>query len=171
MSRTLSLRFESRLLAPRERVWEWITSPNCIATEMSPLLRMTFPGSIQSLADVQFEPGVPLFRSYLFLFRVAPIDYSDLTLLERTSGAGFIEQSPMGSMKLWRHERFIAACPGESDALLLVDQLDFEPRFARGFVGWIVKRFFVHRHKVLRAKLEGNQQAAPAAVSVSRARD
>lgn len=34
-----------------------------------------------------------------------PIDYSDLTLISLTPGVGFLEQSNMGSMKIWLHER------------------------------------------------------------------
>ena len=165
MRKTLSLRFESRLLAPRERIWEWITSIDGISAEMRPLLRMTFPRHIRSLADIEIDPGVPLFRSYLFLFGVLPIDYSDLSLLEFTPGSGFIEQSAMGSMQLWRHARYIAACPPDPAALVLVDELTFQPRMAPPLVAWFVRRFFAHRHKVLRAELQGAQQAAPADVS------
>ena len=167
MNRNVSLRFESRLLAPRERIWEWITSIEGISAEMRPLLRMTFPGNMRSLADFEIEPGVPLFRSYLFLFGFLPMDYSDLSLLELTPGTGFIEQSPMGSMRLWRHARFITACPTEPAALVLVDELTFQPRMLPRLVAWFVRRFFAHRHRVLRAQLEGAQQAAPADVSAS----
>ena len=155
MSEAISIRFESKLLARRERIWEWITSVKGISAEMWPFFRMTSPKSVQSLADVQLQPGVRMFRSYIFLFGVLPIDYSDMTLLELTPGVGFIEQSPMGSMKLWRHERHIAPCPSEPGVFLLVDQLTFHPRMARRLVGWFICRVFTHRHKVLRENLDG----------------
>ena len=162
MNQSMSLRFESKLMAPRERIWEWITSIDGISAEMRPLLRMTFPRHIRSLASLEIQPGVRLFRSYLLLFGILPIDYSDLSLLELRPGKGFIEQSPMGSMALWRHERYIEPCPSEPAALQLVDQLSFQPRMAPLLVAWFVRRFFAHRHKVLRANLEGvQQQAAP----------
>ncbi len=41
-------------------------------------------------------------------------------------GAGFVEQSPMKSMSLWRHERRIAASAGGCS---VTDRLLFEPRW------------------------------------------
>jgi len=151
MAEPVCLRFESTLPAPRERVWEWITSVRGISAEMWPWLRMTVPGAIRSIADVPATAGAPLFRSYVFLFGVLPIDYSDLTLLEIAAGDGFVEQSPMGSMRLWRHERRILPSPTDRSAVILVDQLTFEPRWASDVVRWFIRRVFEHRHRVLRA--------------------
>jgi ligand-binding SRPBCC domain-containing protein len=170
MNDTISLRFESRLPAPTERVWEWITSVKGISAEMWPLLRMTVPKDIRSLADVRIQPGVPLFRSYVLLFGFLPVDYSDMTLLELEPGSGFVEQSPMGSMKLWRHERHIVPCPSDPAAVLLVDQLTFQPRMMSRVAGWFVRRLFVHRHKVLRANLGGARQGGPAYVHAAASR-
>lgn len=162
MSEAISIRFESKLHAPREQVWGWITSIKGISAEMWPFFRMTSPKNVQSLADVQIQPGVRMFRSYVFLFGALPIDYSDMTLQELTPGVGFIEQSPMGSMKLWRHERHIAPCPSEGEAVVLVDQLTFQPRMAKRLVGWFIRRVFIHRHNVLRENFGGAQQGAAA---------
>ena len=153
MSDAITLRFESELQAPVARIWEWITSIDGIAAEMWPFFRMTFPKGVRSLNDVQVRPGVRMFRSYVFLFGVLPIDYSDITLMELTPGQGFIEQSPMGSMKLWRHERRIVPSTSNPTAALLVDQLTFQPRMAKRLVGWFIRRVFIHRHDVLKANL------------------
>lgn len=154
MSEPLLLRFESKLRAPRERIWAWITSVEGISREIWPFFRMTAPKGVRSLADLTLQPGVRMFRSHVFLFGVLPIDYSDMTLLELTPGVGFIEQSPMGSMKLWRHERHIMPCPNEPDTYLLVDQLTFQPRMAKRLVAGFIRRVFNHRHQVLRKALE-----------------
>lgn len=154
MKKAISLRFESRLHAPPELVWEWITSIKGISAEMWPFFRMTTPKGIRSLSDMQIKPGVRMFRSYVLLFGVLPIDYSDMTLVELDYGWGFVEQSPMGSMKSWRHERRIAPCPSEPSAVLLVDQLTFRPRIAQRLVEWFIRKVFTHRHKVLRASLD-----------------
>ena len=151
MNETISFRFESKLYASTRRVWEWITSVKGISAEMWPFFRMTVPGGIVSLNDVDIKPGVRMFRSYVFLFGILPIDYSDMTLLELKNGEGFIEQSPMGSMKLWRHERHIMPCLSDSHAVLLVDQLTFRPRLAHRLVKWFIHCVFTHRHKVIRA--------------------
>ena len=161
MSNTISFRFESKLRASTERVWEWITSIKGISAEMWPYFRMTVPKGIVSLDDVDIKFGVRMFRSYVFLFGVLPIDYSDMTLLELNIGEGFTEQSPMGSMRLWRHKRRIVPCPADSDTVLLVDQLTFQPRMAPRLVKWFIHRVFVHRHKVLKANLGGAQPCCP----------
>jgi ligand-binding SRPBCC domain-containing protein len=155
MNKDISLRFESKLHAPTELVWEWITSVKGISAEMWPFFRMTTPKGIRSLSDLHINPGVRMFRSYVFLFGVLPIDYSDMTLVELDDGLGFVEQSPMGSMKLWRHERRIVPCPSDPSAVLLVDQLTFRPRIARHLVEWFIRHVFTHRHKVIRANLDG----------------
>ena len=162
MSDVISLRFESKLHAPSERIWEWITSVKGIRAEMWPFFLMTVPKGVQSLNDVQVTPGMPMFRSYVFLFGFLPIDYSDMTLLELKQGQGFVEQSPMGSMKLWRHERSIVPCPIDLNAVWLVDQLTFRPRMASCMVGWFIRRVFIHRHEVIRANLGGTQPSTPA---------
>jgi ligand-binding SRPBCC domain-containing protein len=152
----ISLQFESKLPIPRERVWAWITSLEGISAEMRPFFRMTTPKHVRNIADLDVKPGTPLFRSYFFLFGVLPIDYSDVTLIELEPGRGFVEESPMGSMKVWRHERRIVDCPTDSSAVLLVDRLTFQPRWARTVVGWFIRRVFEHRHKVLRERLRAD---------------
>lgn len=153
----VSLRFASKLRATPQRVWEWIASVDGISAELWPILRMTAPKHIASLDDLQIEPGVRMFRSYVFLFGVLPIDYSDMTLLQLDRGRGFVEQSPVGSMKLWRHERRIEPCPSDPQAVVLVDQLTFRPRMAKRFAKWFINRVFTHRHAVLRRNLGGVQ--------------
>src|SRR3990172_6737786 len=140
MPTPISLRFVSKLQAPKGNVWEWITSIEGISAEMWPFFRMTMPKGIRSLNDVQPNLGVRMFLSYVFLFGILPIDYSDMTLVELDSGQGFVEQSPMGSMKLWRHERRIVPCLSDPSAVLLVDQLTFRPRMAPRLIGWFIRR-------------------------------
>jgi len=152
MAEPVELFFESRLHASTGAVWQWITSVRGISAEMWPYFRMTAPPGMRSLQDVTFQPGKPLFRSRVFLFGFLPIDYSDLTLLELTPSEGFVEQSPMASMRLWRHERRIRTNP-DGPGVILTDRLTFEPRWARGVVAWFLGKVFQHRHAVLRRHL------------------
>lgn len=144
------LTFQSALRASGDAVWDWMTSVRGISLEMRPFFRMTAPAGVQSLADVEFEPGKRLFRSRVFLFGVVPIGYSELTLLELTPGDGFVEQSPMASMHLWRHERRIRK-NAAGDTVTVVDRLTFEPKQAKRVVAWFIRKVFEHRHRVLRA--------------------
>ncbi len=79
-----------------------------------------------------------------------PIDYPDITLLELEEQHSFVEQSPMKSMKLWRHERSIKLHHSKPDTVILVDKLTFQPRRARILVKKFIEVVFTHRHRVLR---------------------
>ena len=156
MSDPIRLTFTSELRAPASEVWAWITSVAGISSELRPFFRMSAPAGVRTLDDVEFRPGRVLFRSRVFLFGVLPVDHSDLTLVELVPGVGFVEQSPMGSMRLWRHERRIGRVSG---GVVLTDRLTFDPRHARPFVAWFIGRVFRHRHRVLRARFGGGPPA------------
>lgn len=61
----------------------------------------------------------------------------------------------MGPMALWRHERRIVSSPSSPASVVLIDELTFQPRLAKGVARWFIKRFFTHRHEVLRKNLGG----------------
>jgi len=91
-----------------------------------------------------------LCRSWILLCGILPIDRSDLTLIELEAGHRFVEQSPMFSMRLWRHERTIEA---RENGCTLTDRLEFQPRVAVGVTRWFIVTVFTHRHAVLRRNL------------------
>lgn len=144
----------STVSASPVEAWRWITSVKGISTELAPVIRMSVPRGVTALSDLPIQPGKPLFRSIIYLFGVLPADYSNLTLLELNEGVGFVEQSPMGSMRLWRHERTIQPL---TSGCRITDSLTFEPRIAATISSWVVKKLFRHRHQVLRAHLGGAQ--------------
>ena len=143
----VELTFRSELSAPRDRVWAWVTSMEGISRELWPILRMTAPHGVKSIGDVPIEPGNPLFRSWILLFGIIPIDRSDLTLLSLDVGQRFVEQSPLLSMSLWRHVRTLEAA---GERTVLTDQLTFRPRTATALIRWFIETVFSHRHAVLR---------------------
>jgi len=142
----VELTFSSDLASSPDRVWRWITSMEGISKELAPILKMTAPHGVTGIADVQVRPGQALFRSWFLLFGVLPIDRSDLTLLSLDPGKGFLEQSPMLSMKVWRHERQLEA---SGNGTLLTDRLTFQPRLATLVTRWFIRTVFQHRHRVL----------------------
>lgn len=148
----ISLEFKSKLKTSRETLWQWITSTEGIAAELSPLIRMTAPKGISSLKDLKVRPKTRLFRSYIFLLGIVPMGFSDMTLQELNENEGFIEKSPMSSMKSWRHERRIDQDPTDPSCVILVDRLDFEPWLAEKTTTWLVKKLFENRHRVLRER-------------------
>lgn len=153
MPEPIVLRFSSTLAAPREAVWQSITSWAGIRRETMPFFAMTAPRGMRSIAEVQVVPGRRLFRSCLLFGGLLPLDILDLTLVELTPGHGFTECSPMLSMKRWQHQRQILDAPG--GAVEVVDTLTFQPRLPRGLTRWFVTRLFQHRHAVLRRAFHG----------------
>jgi ligand-binding SRPBCC domain-containing protein len=151
----ITLRFVSELHAPRPALWQWITSVQGIRRETMPLLRMTAPAGVASLADLRISPGERVFRSTLLLGGVLPVDFLDLTLTELEPGVGFVEQSPMGSMRRWRHARRLLDVDGAPARVRLIDELAFEPRVGRRLAQSLVRYLFSHRHRVLRATFGG----------------
>lgn len=145
-----TLIFESDLGASPQEVWSWATSLSGILAELRPFARMTAPAGLTSLLDVDLELGKPIMRSWFLLFGFLPVDRIDLTLIAYSAGRGFVEQSPMLGMRLWRHERTIDSRNGGSR---LTDRLTFEPRMAAPVVRWFISALFRHRHRVLRRAL------------------
>lgn len=144
----INLRFESRLKATPEQVWQSITSLEGLTSEMMPLMKLTAPKGFKTLSDIY--PRKNDFRSWVLLFGFIPFDYTDLQLKSLTTGKGFVEESNMGSMKSWRHERLIIH--HENNEVSVVDELTFEPKRFKFMTKLITQKFFEHRHKQLRRK-------------------
>ena len=145
-------RFEvtSVVAAPPEQVWRRISTMAGVNAELGPLFRMTYPASIDALRPQDVVPGARLFRSWVLLFGVLPVDSDDLTLLDVRPGLGFQESSPMLSQRRWDHQRTLEDAPG---GCRVTDRIAFEPR-----VAWlaplyrvILPAMFRHRHRRLRA--------------------
>jgi ligand-binding SRPBCC domain-containing protein len=142
---TVRLTFATKVSASVEEVWSWSTSIRGIKSEMWPVLKMTFPKGMTHIGK-DTALGKPLCRCQFLLLGIFPIDMSKLTFLELEPGRRFVEQSPLLSMRLWRHERVVAPA---GDGACVTDNLEFSPRFASPLVKWFVKLFFEHRHSVL----------------------
>lgn len=142
---TVRLTFETTLPASVQDVWSWSTSVRGIQSEMWPILKMTFPKGMTNIGK-DTALGTPLGRCHFLLLGMFPMDMSKLTFLELEPGRRFVEQSPLVSMKMWRHERVVTAV---GDGACVTDKLEFSPRFATPLVTWFVKLFFKHRHAVL----------------------
>ena len=81
------LTFQSSLSASPQAAWSWATSVAGITAELRPW--MTTATAITNILDVEVRLGQPLFRSWILLFGVLPIDRSDLTLIELMKVDGF----------------------------------------------------------------------------------
>ena len=142
---TERLTFVTNVPTSTEEIWSWSTSIRGIQAEMWPVLKITFPKDLKHI-DKDTALGKPLCRCHFLLFGLFPMDMSKLTFVELEPGHRFVEQSPLVSMQMWRHERIVTAV---GDGATVTDNLTFSPRFASPVVKWFVKLFFEHRHAVL----------------------
>lgn len=145
-------RFEirSRLAADAPTVWAHASSLEGVNRELAPLCRMTFPAHARVLTAETVPLGQRLFRSWVLLGGVLPVDYDDLVLVELEPGRRFLERSTLATQRQWEHERTLTPVAGGVE---LTDRLRFEPR-----LGWmlgasraVVRTLFTHRHRRLRA--------------------
>jgi ligand-binding SRPBCC domain-containing protein len=157
MSSTVRVKFESRVPTSPAELWNWSTSVHGVDAEMGPVLKLDFPKGMTHIPRDGSGLGQPLGNCKFLLFGVVPVDMSRLTFVEVEPGRRFVEQSPLLSMKSWRHERVIAPGP---DGTRVVDSLEFTPRFATRVVTWAISTFFEHRHAVLKRTFR-ERRAAP----------
>lgn len=144
----------SRLSAPCAAVWAAVTSPEGINSELSPFLAMTWPKDAPPISIDALPLGRPLFRSWILLFGLLPIDYDDILLEDVEEGRGFRERSAMLTQRSWCHERALA--PEVDGACRITDRITFVPRAATIVIApiyWLLSRgVFAWRHRRLRAR-------------------
>jgi ligand-binding SRPBCC domain-containing protein len=142
---------ESRLAASADAVWDHVSTFEGVNYELRPLMRMTAPSHIRGLEPGDVVLGERLFRSWVLLLGVLPIDYDDLTLVAIEPGRGFQERSTMMSMRVWEHDRSIEP---DGTGCVVRDRLGFEPRLPGmgPLLERVVRALFRHRHRRLRRR-------------------
>lgn len=144
--KTVTLTFQSRIAATPAEAWRWSTSIHGVTMEMRPLLKVHFPKGMSHIPEQADSLGKPLGNCKFLLLGLIPVDLSRLTFTEVEPGRRFVEESPLLSMKRWRHERIVTPA---GDGSVVTDRLEFTPRFAAGVVAWFTGRLFRHRHAML----------------------
>ncbi|HYR96139.1 MAG TPA: hypothetical protein VEM57_05345 [Candidatus Binatus sp.] len=130
--------------ASPERVWERVSTMEGVNHELRPLARMTHPKDLVRLDPALVQPGKRLFRSWILLLGVIPVDYDDLTLLRIEPGRGFLEASPLFTQRRWIHQRTLEAVGG---GCRVTDRVRFEPRLPVGGRVLVALYRFVFRHR------------------------
>ena len=145
-----SFQIDSQLAESAERVWAEVTTFRGINAELAPWFRMTCPARLRSVSLTDIPLGERLCRSWMLLLGFLPVDYDDITLIQREPLA-FIESSVMATQRSWRHERRIKPL---YDGCIVTDHLSWEPRFpgAGHIFHLIVPALFRHRHQRLRRR-------------------
>jgi len=138
----------SILSAKPDAVWRHAVSPSGVNHEFRPLLRMTFPAGIADLT-AGWQPGKRVFRSWLLLGGLLPVDYDDVVFAEVEPGRRFLERSSLLSQRVWDHERRVEST---SAGCRVTDRVRFQPRLAwlGALYGPLFKAVFRWRHRNLR---------------------
>ncbi len=144
-----SFEVSSQLKASPEKVWQHATNMSAINQELAPFLKMTYPKEAMKTSIEEAPLGTRLFRSWILLGGLIPVDYDDVTLREIDRGKRFLEISPMLTQQEWSHERIVKSW-GEGTEV--IDRVKFTPRL--WFIGKIYHffsyRVFLWRHYRLR---------------------
>ena len=143
------LSFRTRVTSPASEVWAVVSTMDGVNAELRPLMRMTHPAHLSSLADVEIAPGEVVAHSWLLAFGFLPIDRHALGLERVYDGEGFDEESTSWLQRRWRHERRILD-HGDGTSTV-TDDLTAEPRLSllAPVLRRIVSALFRHRHRQL----------------------
>lgn len=142
----------SLLAAPPEEVWARVSTMRGLNAEVAPWFRMTAPRGVDSIEAREVPLGQPLFRSWLLLLGVLPVEFDLLTFVRFEPGRGFLERSPMALIKVWEHERTLEPHP---EGTVLTDRILYEPRVRLPGQRSLFTALFRHRHARLRRHFGG----------------
>ena len=147
----IELEFCSSLDADVADVWSFVSTMKGVNFELHPFIHMSSSPEHRSL-PATITPGRVVFRSWLLLFCVIPIDRHALALTQIDDGGGFVEESSTWIQRRWRHERRLTT--DQDHRCVITDRLVIEPRlrFARPFVASIARQLFLHRHRRLQRR-------------------
>ncbi len=95
----------SALAADAERVWAWVTTFAGVNDELRPWLRMTAPRRLRETTLDEVELGRRVCRSWVLLGGVLPVEYDDVTLVERGPVAARLSGTVVGAIFAHRHRR------------------------------------------------------------------
>jgi ligand-binding SRPBCC domain-containing protein len=129
-------------------------SEQSIATvnyELGPWIQMSAPAKWQSLALKDWCGNGPLFKSWVLLLGIIPLDHHAFGSLDLSQDMRFVETSSSWVNCVWQHERVVKAVPGGCE---VIDKISFAPRLS--FVSAMLKLIYVlvfrHRHAKLRLR-------------------
>lgn len=142
--------FEIRteLPIPASTFWAGM-SMEAVNAELMPLVRMTVPTSWRAAPIGRWQTGKLLFRSWILLFGVLPVDLHALKLEEIREGTGFKELSSSMVNRVWMHERWTEP---HGERCVLVDRVTVQGRLPplTSLLMPVYRWVFRHRHAQLK---------------------
>ncbi|WP_284616715.1 hypothetical protein [Aquabacterium humicola] len=141
---------QSELPIPPEAFWAGM-SMRAVNAELNPLVHMTAPPGWRDGPLDAWQTGRVLFRSWILLFGLLPVDRHALQLQSVNPAGGFVEESTSWTNRRWRHERSTRASPR---GCVLTDRVTVESRLPG--LAWLLlpvyRAVFAHRHRRLRRR-------------------
>jgi hypothetical protein len=119
--------------------------------ELGPWIQMSVPAAWHGLQLKDWSSEGPLFKSWVLLFGLVPLDRHAFGSLDLSQSMRFVETSSSWVNRVWRHERVVTAVAGGCEVM---DKVSFAPRlpFVSALLKPIYALVFGHRHSRLRAR-------------------
>lgn len=122
-----------------------------VNAELSPLVRMTAPARFAQRPLHEWPERQTLFKSWILLLGVLPVDRHAFYLHSVMPGKGFVETSTSTINALWKHERTIVPLAA---GCRVTDAVEFRCRLP--LLGYLLKPVyevvFWWRHRHLRSR-------------------
>ncbi len=146
----------SKLGVPADRLWAE-QSMATVNFELGPWIRMSCPQQWRGLRLKDWTGQAPLFKSWVLLLGLLPIDRHCFGTLALGPDLYFVEGSSSWLLRTWRHERGVTRNGAGCE---VVDRISFELRLTwiSSAVKPIYALVFRHRHARMRARF-GTQTA------------
>ncbi|OOG39884.1 hypothetical protein [Polaromonas sp. A23] len=127
------------------------TFMNSVNWELWPLVRMTAPLAWRDYPPERWESGRLLFRSWVLLLGVLPVDLHSFRLKHIDAGEGFQENSSSWLNREWNHERKLLPAAG---GCRVIDHISVVGRvpLLTALLMPVYRLVFRHRHARLRRK-------------------
>jgi ligand-binding SRPBCC domain-containing protein len=122
-----------------------------VNAELWPLVRMTAPAQWANTPLAQWPEQQELFRSWILLFGILPIDLHAFCLQAVLPGRGFVETSSSTVNAQWNHTRTVIPIAG---GCRVTDTVEYQSRIP--LLGHVLKPMyqlvFWWRHRRIRAR-------------------
>jgi hypothetical protein len=129
-----------------------------VNTELWPLVRMTAPAQWANTPLAEWPEKQQLFKSWILLLGVLPIDRHAFNLQAVLPGRGFVEMSSSTVNAQWNHTRIVVPIAG---GCRVTDTVEYRSRVP--LLGYLLKPtyqlVFWWRHRRLRARFGGSASA------------
>jgi len=145
----------SELAISPDTFWEHATLAD-VNAELAPWVRMTAPRPWKTAPLRTWPAGRQLFRSWILLFGVVPVDVHTFCLVRIEPSSGFDERSTSLVNRIWAHSRSVQP---SAQGCIVTDRVTTEARLPvlGALLAPVYRAIFSSRHRYLRRLHPGAQ--------------